>query len=100
MASNAATRCGAIIAPILLALIASPFAYYSADLGVAGLAGGGDGWFRFHEDGAATSTNSVFLHMVAGGIITLLAPLQMIGAVRRIQMFPATLAWPKGFWVA
>lgn len=71
------------LAIFLLIAAAAPFAFYAADIGVAGLNGGGDGWYRFHRLGAETSSAAIFAHMAAGGAITVLAPLQMIGAVRR-----------------
>ncbi|MEO1676519.1 MAG: DUF2306 domain-containing protein [Pseudomonadota bacterium] len=67
---------------VLLALAAFPFARYAAELGWAGL--WADLWpeSRFDPPGVAMSA-AIFLHMVAGGIITVLAPLQLVRPLRR-----------------
>ena len=65
----------------LLAASTAWFADYAARLGWSGLTG--DLWpeSRFDPPGVAVSA-AIFVHMLAGGVITLLAPLQAIPALR------------------
>jgi hypothetical protein len=80
----------ATLAAILVALAAAPFAHYAIGLGRAGLAT--DLWpeSRFDPPGVATSP-AIFLHMITGGLITALAPLQTLPALR--TRAPALHRW-------
>ncbi|MEM9248110.1 MAG: DUF2306 domain-containing protein [Pseudomonadota bacterium] len=71
---------GAIGLAILL-LAAAPFAHYAVDLGWRGLTQ--DLWpaIRFDAPEAPLSV-AVFAHMITGGLITCLAPLQLSATIR------------------
>ncbi|WP_139307479.1 hypothetical protein [Rhodovulum sp. ES.010] len=63
---------------ILLAaalLLAWPFLRYSVEFGVGGLAGNLAEPTYLFRDGAWASKGAIFLHMLAGAAITILAPL-------------------------
>ncbi|QBF34089.1 DUF2306 domain-containing protein [Thalassococcus sp. S3] len=79
-----------VIAPallILLVLLTIPFGIYSANFGGNGLSGQLDGLSRFQIDTMPVTNASIFAHMLAGALVTCLAPLQLIGAIRR--------RWPR-----
>ncbi|MEM1428724.1 MAG: DUF2306 domain-containing protein [Pseudomonadota bacterium] len=87
----------ATLAALLLALLAAPFAHYAATLGWAGLTT--DLWpgNRFDPPGVASSS-AIYLHMLAGGAITVLAPLQTLPAIR--NRAPAVHRWSGRLVVA
>lgn len=67
----------------LLLLIALPFALYSAEFGLRGFARDLSGETYLYRAGAWASNGALFLHMLGGAAITILAPLQLIGPIRR-----------------
>ncbi|SLN72418.1 DUF2306 domain-containing protein [Roseisalinus antarcticus] len=71
------------LGPGLLALAALPFALYALDFGTAGLRHDLSGESRLFLPGRAGANDAISVHMVAGGLITILAPLQVIPALRR-----------------
>ena len=71
-----------ILAIGALLLLAMPFALHAARTGIAGLAGALDGASRFHAAGAWLTNPAIFGHMLAGAAVTLLAPLQLVPAIR------------------
>jgi uncharacterized membrane protein len=62
-------------------LLGTQFVPYSIDLGVTGLMGGLQE-HRLHAP-SATANTGLYLHMIGGGVITALAPLQLIPGIRR-----------------
>ncbi|MEO0683085.1 MAG: DUF2306 domain-containing protein [Pseudomonadota bacterium] len=78
---RAASALGAAGA-LALALLVWPFVAYSAGFGWRGLWGEARETAFFLAGGAAGNA-AVFAHMAAGAALTLLAPLQLIGALRR-----------------
>lgn len=73
-------------AAFLLAFLATGFAIYAVRLGIEGLSGNLTDTSRLYSDVIAANL-SIFSHMIAGGLITLLVPLQMIPIIRR--------RWPR-----
>lgn len=67
---------------VLIALAGAPFALYAAAFGVSGLTRSLVGETRFAL-GAQPVDALMFAHMLAGGLITVLAPLQLVGRIRR-----------------
>lgn len=68
---------------VLLALVAFPFAQHSATLGWQGLTRDLSGESRFFLPDGRLSNPAVFGHMVAGGMLTGLVPIQLIPSIRR-----------------
>jgi len=85
IARRARTRLppGWAIAVAVLFLLMSGFVAHSARLGIGGLIADLSGKSRFYAADAPIVTAIMFLHMVTGAALTLLAPLQLLGAVRR-----------------
>ncbi|KIT17482.1 DUF2306 domain-containing protein [Jannaschia aquimarina] len=75
----AAIRIGSVL---LLMLAVLPFGLYSLLRGAALGTPDEVASRLFHED-ALAPTAALYLHMVAGGALSILAPLQLLGAVRR-----------------
>ncbi len=71
----------------LLALLILPFAIHAVNLGLDGLAGRLDGRHRLFPAGAAGAQAVMSVHMIAGAALTLFAPLQLVGVIRR--------RWPR-----
>lgn len=68
---------------VLLLLATAPFAWHSATRGLDYAdAGERAGSRLFHADAPAPSA-ALYAHMVVGGALTVLAPLQLIGPIRR-----------------
>lgn len=67
----------------LLLLLALPFALYSAEFGLRGFARDLSGETYLYRAGAWASNAALFAHMLGGAAITMLAPLQLIGPIRR-----------------
>lgn len=67
----------------LLLLLALPFALYAARFGLSGLTADLSGTTYLHTPGDWRPNLSLFLHMIAGAVITLLAPLQLVPMIRR-----------------
>lgn len=68
---------------LLVVVLASPFALYAFNLGYAGMTR----QLTYHShlflpDGVV-STTGIYGHMLAGAIVTVLAPLQLVPAIRR-----------------
>lgn len=75
----------------LLALSVLPFVLHSVDLAGRGMAGAlAEPSHLFPPAGGAASA-AIALHMVTGAAITLLAPLQLVGPIRR--RWPALHRW-------
>ncbi|MEM6439856.1 MAG: DUF2306 domain-containing protein [Pseudomonadota bacterium] len=74
----------------MLCLLAWGFAEHAWRLGADGLAGRVEGSRLVHRD-RPLATAAVFSHMLAGAALSVLAPLQLIGAVRR--RWPAAHRW-------
>ncbi len=73
----------AVAFPLLLIVIAFGFAQYSIERGLS-LGQPGEILFsRLYHEGSAYSNLAIYGHMVLGGLLTVLAPLQLIGPVRR-----------------
>jgi hypothetical protein len=67
---------------LLVMLLALPFVFYAAQFGQAGLrATLAEPHYLFSAN--IPANHSVFSHMIAGALVTLLVPLQLIGALRR-----------------
>ncbi len=64
----------------LLSLVVLPFAQHALSLGWQGLTGDLSGKSRLYSEGLANP--AIFGHMIAGGLITVLAPLQLIPDIR------------------
>jgi hypothetical protein len=67
---------------VWIAMIAAPFMLHSVALGARGLGQDLTGLSRLYHPGDRVATLAIFAHMVAGGAITLLAPLQLIPVLR------------------
>lgn len=71
-------------------LLIAPFAYYAAQFGQAGLRGAlAEPHYLFSA--SIPANTGIFGHMIAGAIVTLLVPLQLIGPLRR--RVPAVHRW-------
>lgn len=71
-------------------LLVLPFVFYAANFGQAGLrAALTEPHYLFSSN--IPANNSIFSHMVAGGLITLLVPLQLVAPLRR--RFPRLHRW-------
>ncbi|MEM1346220.1 MAG: DUF2306 domain-containing protein [Pseudomonadota bacterium] len=68
---------------VLLLLVVWRFVVHAWGQGVEGLGPEPDPTNRLYEAAAWLSTPAIFLHMLAGAVITLLAPLQLVGGLRR-----------------
>lgn len=77
----------AVVGLCAVMVTAVPFALYAAMLGWRGLTQDLSGDSRLFVPEARVATPAVFVHMIGGAIITALAPLQVIGAIRR--------RWPR-----
>ncbi|MEM6634941.1 MAG: DUF2306 domain-containing protein [Pseudomonadota bacterium] len=66
-----------------LPVIALPFILHAIALGWAGLTRDLTGVSRFFTAGSTAANTAIFGHMVLGAVITALAPLQLIGPMRR-----------------
>ena len=75
------------LACIAIVLIALPFVQYAADLGWRGLTTDLAGISRFWTPAPSPANPAIFGHMIAGAVLTFLAPLQLIPIVRR--------RWPR-----
>jgi len=73
-----------------LALMVLPFAYYALEFGQRGLRNALPEPHYLQSD-LAVANFGIFLHMVFGGVITFLAPIQLITQLR--QRFPAVHRW-------
>ena len=71
----------------LVVLVASPFAVYAIERAVAVLGPLEQSSTRFFHAAEPLATISIYAHMLTGGIITLLAPLQLVTGIR--QRWPA-----------
>lgn len=71
----------------LLVLVSAPFALYATERGLSVAGQIEQTTSRFFHTGAPLTTASIYAHMVAGGLITLLAPLQLVTVIR--QRWPA-----------
>jgi hypothetical protein len=67
----------------LLALLTLPFVVHSLDRPLAAYLGDDDARGRLFHPGDLAANLSIYAHMVTGGLITFLAPLQLIPAIRR-----------------
>lgn len=67
----------------LLVLLALPFALHAARFGVSGLLTDLSGESYLYTSGDWRPNLSLSLHMLAGAVVTVLAPLQLIPAIRR-----------------
>lgn len=74
-----------------LMLMVLPFALYAARSGVSGLFTPGIEDSRFFVAGRMIGNHAIFGHMLLGGVLTLLIPLQLWGALR--HRFPALHRW-------
>jgi len=70
---------------LLAATVAAalPFVVYALEFGWAGLTLRLDAPTYLFAEGAWLSNGTIFVHMLAGAAITVLAPLQLAGAIRR-----------------
>ncbi len=75
----------------LLALFALPFVLHSVDLAARGMAGTLEEPSHLFPRAGGASSAAIALHMVTGAAITLLAPLQLVGPLRR--RWPALHRW-------
>jgi len=71
----------------LLLLAAAPFAVYAVDRGVAVLGSQEQSTSRFFHAEQPWATIGIYAHMFAGGLITVLAPLQLVTGIQ--QRWPA-----------
>jgi len=71
----------------LVMLAASPFAVYAIERAVVVLGALEQSSARFFHAAEPLATISIYAHMLTGGIITLLAPLQLVTGIR--QRWPA-----------
>ncbi len=79
-----------IITYTLLALLILPFAVYAVDFGQAGLRDAlPEPHYLFSDSPAANL--AIFVHMILGGIVSLLVPFQLIHPLRR--RFPKLHRW-------
>ncbi len=76
-------RIAGLVGLAILLLLASDFIGHSATLGWQGLTRDLGGENRLWSAEAPVATAAIFLHMLGGAAITLLAPLQLAGPVRR-----------------
>ena len=75
----------------LLILAVLPFALYAVEFGLGGAGVVPATPSRFFSQAAPVASAGIALHMVAGGAMTVLAPLQLLGPVRR--RWPAAHRW-------
>jgi hypothetical protein len=66
----------------LAAILVLPFVLYSIRFGIAGLGRDLSAESYLFLPGAAVSNAAMSLHMIGGGILTILAPLQLAGGLR------------------
>jgi len=85
------------IGPVLLALLALPFALYALDLGWRWQAGTLLEPTRIFDRPGWTS-DGISLHMLGGAVITVLAPLQLVAPLRR--RYPRWHRWAGRITVA
>ena len=84
------TRLSTLRGPVLtglLVLALLPFALYAIQRGLSVADPAEIATSRFIHAGAAVATGAIYLHMVTGGVLSVLAPLQLLGVVRR--------RWPR-----
>lgn len=67
----------------LVLVLALPFVIYAGALGLRGLMEDMTGVSRLFQPQAAVSNMAMALHMTFGAVITVLAPLQVLGPIRR-----------------
>lgn len=75
----------------LLVLFALPFVLHAVDLAWRGLAGALEEPSHLFPSSGSASSAAIALHMVTGAAITVLAPLQLVGPIRR--RWPAVHRW-------
>ena len=75
---------------VLIVLLAVPFVLHSATFGIRGLLADLSAETRLHLPGRASNA-AISVHMVAGAVVTLAAPFQLITPLRR--RFPALHRW-------
>ncbi len=80
-----------VVAVALVALLATDFIGHAWDLGWQGLRGVMEEENRLFRPDAPVATAAIFVHMVAGAVLTALAPVQLLGPVRR--RWPALHRW-------
>ncbi len=66
----------------LIVLLALPFVAYAAGFGLRGLTADLSETSYLYTSGGLVPNLAIFGHMLAGAVITLLAPLQLVGAIR------------------
>ncbi|WP_271087805.1 DUF2306 domain-containing protein [Hoeflea poritis] len=72
----------------LLASLALPFVFHAFGFGIEGLLSNLSARTHLYRPGALVSNPAIFSHMLAGAVITLLAPLQLLPQIReRIPRF-------------
>lgn len=76
---------------LALLLLIVPFAYYSAVLGLRGLSLDLSGQSRFYDAARPFPTLGIFAHMLAGAVISALAPLQLFAPLR--SRLPVVHRW-------
>ncbi|WP_168199183.1 DUF2306 domain-containing protein [Pseudorhodobacter turbinis] len=72
-----------LVAIVVLFVLMAGFVRHSAGLGIAGLIRDLNGLSPFYAADAPWITGIMFLHMFTGAVLTLQAPLQLVGAIRR-----------------
>src|SRR6056297_2649977 len=82
---------GGVAALGLLLLMSAGFVHHSAVLGWAGLTRDLSGESRLHWPDAPLASAAIFVHMIGGAAITVLAPVQLAGPVRR--RWPGVHRW-------
>ncbi|MFK7880941.1 DUF2306 domain-containing protein [Roseobacter sp.] len=89
---------GAILTGVgiaVLMLVVLPFALHSTQLGTSGLFAPGNLETRFFASGQSFSNYAIFWHMLLGGVLTLLIPLQLLSALR--NRWPIVHRWSGRF---
>lgn len=66
-----------------IVLLALPFVSHSLRFGAEGLSGELAEPTHLHVPGRWLSNAAIFAHMIGGAVITVLAPVQLVGAIRR-----------------
>lgn len=70
-----------------LLLLSLPFAWHSLRFGLEGMGPVAPAGTHLHQSGAWLSNPLMFVHMISGAVLTLLAPLQLLTGLRR--------RWPR-----
>ena len=79
----------ALLATVVV--LAWPFARHAFEFGMRGMTSDMSGWTRLYAADRPLPNAGIFIHMIAGAVITLAAPLQLVAPLR--NRFPVIHRW-------